>query len=170
VFQNIGKTTRRGAELSLDALFGSGFDARVAFTHIRAVTDQTYSTCVGLPCTPAVVNAGSRLPAVPMNSLYAGLSWNHPSGFTATLEAQSRAKIYVDDRNSDAAPGFWVANLRLGLQQQTSRWKFGEFVRVDNLADRDYVGTVIVNESNSRYFEPAPGRTFYVLFTAARRH
>jgi iron complex outermembrane recepter protein len=31
---------------------------------------------------------------------------------------------------------------------------------VDNLADRNYVGSVIVNEGNGRYFEPAPGRTF----------
>lgn len=27
--------------------------------------------------------------------------------------------------------------------------------RVDNLADRHVVGSVIVNESNGRYFEPA---------------
>jgi iron complex outermembrane receptor protein len=34
------------------------------------------------------------------------------------------------------------------------------FVRGDNLADRRYAGSVIVNEGNGRYFEPAPGRTW----------
>ena len=29
---------------------------------------------------------------------------------------------------------------------------------MDNLANRSYVGSVIVNESNSRFFEAAPGR------------
>ena len=37
-----------------------------------------------------------------------------------------------------------MANLRLGLTQQTARWKISEFVRVDNVADRSYVGSVIV--------------------------
>lgn len=34
------------------------------------------------------------------------------------------------------------------------------FGRVDNLFDREYVGSVIVNESNGRYYEPAPGRNY----------
>jgi hypothetical protein len=31
------------------------------------------------------------------------------------------------------------------------------------------VGSVIVNESNSRFFEAAPGRTAYIMFNAAMR-
>ena len=31
--------------------------------------------------------------------------------------------------------------------------------RVDNLFDRRIVGSVIVNEGNGRYYEPAPGRS-----------
>jgi iron complex outermembrane receptor protein len=33
-------------------------------------------------------------------------------------------------------------------------------VRVDNLTDRNYVGSVIVNEGNARYYEPSPRRSF----------
>ena len=29
--------------------------------------------------------------------------------------------------------------------------------RVDNLTDQRYVGSVIVNQSSSQFFEPAPG-------------
>ena len=32
--------------------------------------------------------------------------------------------------------------------------------RVDNLAGRRYIGSVIVNDGNGRYYEPAPGRTW----------
>ena len=55
----------------------------------------------------------------------------------------------------------------IGLQQQRGAWRFSESVRVDNLGDRSYVGTVIVNESNARYFEPGPGRTAYLMVTAS---
>jgi iron complex outermembrane receptor protein len=170
VYHNIGETQRRGLELALDADWAAGFSARVAYTYIRAVTDQAYATCIGSPCTSATVAAGSHLPAVPMNALYAGITWHWPAqGFTVTLETQARAQIYGDDRNTAAAAAYWVENLRFGWVQERQGWRFTEFARVDNLADRAYVGSVIVNDSNSRYFEPEPGRAFAILFTAARR-
>jgi iron complex outermembrane receptor protein len=41
------------------------------------------------------------------------------------------------------------------------------FGRIDNVTDRRYIGSVIVNEANGRYFEPAPGRRFFVGLRAA---
>jgi iron complex outermembrane recepter protein len=183
VSQNIGETNRRGMELEIDANWASGFSGRLAYTYIRAVVGQAYATCIAAPCNPLAnpggplpanyktVNAGSFLPAVPMNSLYAGISWSYaPLGFSTTLETQGRAQIYADDRNSEAAAGFWVSNLRAGFEQEARHWRFSEYARLDNLADRAYVGSVIVNETNSRFFEAAPGRTAYIMFNAALRN
>jgi iron complex outermembrane receptor protein len=171
VDQNIGETMRRGLELAVHAAWAGGFSSQLAYTYIRAVTVQAYETCVGTPCEPAEVHAGSYLPAVPMNALYAGITWSYaPLGFSATLEGQSRAQIYADDRNTHAAPGYWVANFRLGFEQQTAHWHFSEFGRIDNIADRTYIGSVIVNATNSQYFEPAPGRTALLIFSAAHRN
>jgi outer membrane receptor protein involved in Fe transport len=58
VNQNIGETTRRGAELGVDALWGGGFSARMAYTYIRAVVAQAYYTCVGAPCRPPATLTG----------------------------------------------------------------------------------------------------------------
>jgi iron complex outermembrane receptor protein len=183
VDQNIGETNRRGVELDLDATMPGGFSGKLAYTYIRAVVGQAYATCIAAPCNPLAnpggplpanyktVKAGSYLPAVPMNSLYAGLTWRYlPLGFSSTLEALGRARIYADDRNSDAAAGYWSANLRAGFEQETGHWRFSEFARLDNLANRAYVGSVIVNETNSRFFEAAPGRTAYIMFNAAVRN
>ena len=183
VDQNIGETTRRGLELALNAKWRGGFAAQLAYTYIKAVVAQSYFTCVAAPCNPLTnqtgqpppnylpVNAGNFLPAVARNSLYLGVSWNYaPLGFSTTLETLGRSKIYADDRNTDAAAGYWVANLRAGFAQETKQWRFSEFARLDNLVNRAYVGSVIVNETNSRFFEPAPGRTAYVMFNAAWRN
>ena len=75
------------------------------------------------------------------------------------LEGRVVGKVYVNDANSDAAPAYAVANLRTGFEQLVREWRFTEFLRIDNLSDRRYAGSVIVNEGNQRYFEPAPGRT-----------
>jgi iron complex outermembrane recepter protein len=183
VDQNIGETNRRGLELAVDAKWAGGFTAQLAYTYIKAIVAQQYFTCVTAPCNPLAnptgppppnylpVNEGNFLPAVARNSLYVGVSWNYaPLGFSTTLETIARAKIYADDRNTDAAASYWVANLRAGFKQETTHWSFSEFARLDNLANRAYVGSVIVNDANSRFFEPAPGRTAYVMFNAALRN
>jgi iron complex outermembrane recepter protein len=170
VFQNIGATERHGAELALDARSRSGLSGRIAYTYLRAVVADAYATCAGLPCIPASVPAGRRLPAVPANALYAGLTWNHaPSGLSLTFETLNRAQIFVDDRNTDAAGGYWTSNVSLTLDQPRAGWRLTETARVDNLFDRGYVGSVIVNESNGRVFEPAPGRTAWFSVRVAYR-
>jgi iron complex outermembrane receptor protein len=170
VEQNIGETARHGAELAVDADGGYGFSARVAYTFIRAVVGQAYETCVGTPCLPVTVAPGSYLPAVPRNALYTGLTWKYaPLGFSTTLEEIGRARIYADDRNTEAAPGYWETNWRAGLEQSTGRWQFSEYLRIENLTDRAYIGSVIVNASANQFFEPAPGRTAYVMFNAKWR-
>ena len=170
VFENIGKTERRGAELSVAARWEHGFETQLAYTYMRAVTRVPYTSCAGLPCAPVPVPSGSRLPAVPANALYAALTWRaEPRGFSAGVETVGRSQIYVDDRNSDAAAGYWTTNVRAGFAQHGDGWTLDETVRVDNVARRQFVGTVIVNESNARYFEPAPGRTGYLLVSFSFR-
>jgi iron complex outermembrane recepter protein len=150
VYQNIAATQRRGVELALTELLGAGWSSRLAYTWIRAV----------------VVPGGNRLPAVPQNALYSALDWQAKKwGLHATLEIIARAKIFANDLNTQAANGYGLGNLSVGLEQSPRAWHFSEFVRVDNLADRAYVGSVIVNESNSRFFEPDPGRTIYLGFS-----
>jgi iron complex outermembrane receptor protein len=183
VNQNIGETTRRGLELGTEANWAGGFSARLVYTYIRAVVQEPYFTCVATPCNPLanpaapppasyqLVPAGSYLPALARNALYAGVTWSYaPLGFSTTLDTVGRSRIYVNDRNTDAADGYWVVNLRAGFEQEWTHWRFSEFARLDNLANRAYVGTVIVNETNSRFFEPAPGRTAYIMFNAAWRN
>jgi iron complex outermembrane receptor protein len=106
--------------------------------------------------------------AAAATALQAEVAWRHrPWGLEAALEGRHLGKIAVDDRNTDFAAASTVFNLRLSLAQVRDRWTFREFVRVDNLADRNYVGSVIVNEGNDRFFEPAPGRTWLVGVSAA---
>jgi iron complex outermembrane recepter protein len=184
VEQNIGETTRRGFELAVDANWAGGFSGRLAYTYIRAIVAQSYYTCVAAPCNPLpdlsagtplpatyrFVGAGAHIPAVPMNSLYTGVTWSYaPLGFSTTMELESRARIYANDQNTAAAPSYWLVNWRAGFEQDFKRWRLSEYGRLDNLANRAYVGSVIVDETNMRFFEPAPGRTAYIMFNASWR-
>ena len=48
----------------------------------------------------------------------------------------------------------------IGLDHLYADWSLNGFARVDNLFDKNYAGSVIVNDSNSRFFEPADGRNW----------
>lgn len=76
------------------------------------------------------------------------------------LSAQHAGKVFVNDSNSQLAPAFTIASASLGYTKALGPWTLKAFARVDNLFDRQYVGSVIVNGTFNRFYEPAPGRTW----------
>ena len=61
-----------------------------------------------------------------------------------------------------------IINSSIGLVD-AGNWHVSEYASVNDLSNRRYIGSVIVNETNSRYFEPEPGRTVYLMISASRR-
>jgi iron complex outermembrane receptor protein len=162
-FKNAGRTRRSGFELGAFANLPHGFEAALAWTRLEAKFLDSFTSVAGTPAVAVTVPAGSYLPGVPRSSLYAELRWRHaPSGFTAALEFQHKARVWVDDRNSEAADASNVANFAAGFTQLSGNWKFSEYLRVDNLTDRRYAGSVVVNDANLRFYEPAPGRNYTI--------
>ena len=162
-FQNAGRTERRGFEAAVAGQWGEAWSFALASTWLDATYASDFLTCGPPPCTTpnVTVAAGSRIPGIPRSSAFVELAWKHrPWGMEAALELRHVGRIHTDDRNTDAAPRANLAALRLGWQQVVGRWTVREYLRVDNVADRKYVGSVIVNEGNRRFFEPAPGRTW----------
>jgi iron complex outermembrane receptor protein len=157
-YRNASETLRRGAEVSLDSTLGAGFSTKVALTVLRA----TYETDFGS------VAAGSRLPGVPRTSLFGELAWKDAGGrFGAALETIANGKVYAEDANTEqAAPGYAVVNARVQARQSIGPWRFRQFLRLNNLFDRSYVGSVIVGDANRRYYEAAPGRQWMLGVSA----
>jgi len=156
-FKNAGRTRRSGLELGLEASLPFGLEAALAWALLEATFRDTFTAGA------VTVPSGNRLPAVARSTLFGELRWKHaPSGFTLALEAQRKSLVAVDDVNSDFAAGYTTANLATGFTQSGGKWKVTELIRIDNIADRRYAGSVIVNEGNGRFFEPSPGRTAMV--------
>lgn len=169
-YQNAGMTQRDGIEAALSGHWGKGWSTYLAATYLNATYGSSFLTCVAAPCTTpnTLIAAGNRIPGIPRASLFGELAWQHPAwGLETALEWRHVGKIYVDDRNSDAASQVSLINLRASLTQKLGHWAVREFVRVDNLTNRNYSGSVIVNEGTSRFFEPAPGRNWLAGLGAA---
>ena len=62
-----------------------------------------------------------------------------------------------------------LLGLGLRFEQVRGDWTWREFLRVENLTDRRYAGSVIVNDGNGRFFEPGAGRAVFVGLELSRR-
>jgi len=157
-YRNAGETLRRGMELSFDTRFGRGLNARVAANVLRAVYEDGFGS----------IPAGNRLPGIPRASLYGELGWTASDGkLNAALETLATAKVHPDDANTATpAPGYGIVNARVQARQEVGQWRFKQFARLNNLFDRDYIGSVIVGDSNRRFYEPALGRNWVLGLSA----
>ena len=165
-FKNVGHTDRNGLEISAETLSGGPWEARFAYTYLKAVFREGFTTVINTLNTPVSVPAGSFLPGVPKNVLYGELRYR-AEPFYAQLEGMHKSRVAANDPNSEFADAYATLNLMAGLVQQGTGWRITEFVRIDNLTDRNYVGSVIVNETNGRFYEPSPRRNMSIGLRAS---
>jgi len=142
------------------------FELRAAYTWVEATFREGFNTVITTTNATVPVAAGATLPGVAKNQFYSELRYRR-APFQAAVEMLHRSSVPVNDPNSDFADPFTVWNLAAGLAQQRERLRLTEFVRLDNVGNRNYVGSVIVNETNFRYFEPAPKRNWSLGVQAA---
>ena len=156
IFQNVDGVQRQGAEVSVKSAWGK-ITTRVAYTLLNARFNQSFVNGQN-----ATIRAGNQLPGVPKHSLFADIEYRPSDALSLGLESRLESKAYVDDVNSDAAPGYAVFHARVGYSFRAGPTKMYLFGRVDNMLDKKYAGSLIINDGNGRFFEPAAGRRVFV--------
>jgi iron complex outermembrane receptor protein len=170
-YVNAGRTRRSGAEASLDYTFARNWRAQLAYTYVDAVYIDAYVTCATSPCTTSnqVIGSGNRLPGVPHNDAYARIEWGQPLGWRASLTGRYVSAIAVNDENTEFAAAYPVFDASGGYAADFGSTRLSVFLRLNNILDRRYAGSVIVDDGNGRYFEPAPGFNVFAGVTATFR-
>ena len=148
-YKNADKTLREGIELSWNKNLWRDLTAQASYSYIDATFDAAIPD--------STVQKGNKIPGIAKNQAFASLGWQPETGFNMGVDVRYMDQVYVDDTNSDAAPSYSIVSANAGYVWKQADWKVRTFARVDNLFDKDYVGSVIVNEGNGRFFEPADG-------------
>jgi iron complex outermembrane receptor protein len=152
-YMNAGDTVRNGVDASVDNSLPDNIELYAAYSYINAYFKQGNI-------------AGNHLPGVPSSRVYLETDWHDPkTGFYTTLDGQWETRLYVDNQNSAYAGGYFSADWAAGFKQHFRHLGFNEFLRVNNVLNRPYIGSVIIADSNQRYYEPAPGRNFIIGVT-----
>ena len=155
-FRNADQTFREGVELSWNKEVWRDLAVQASYSYI----DATFDADIPAIGTVAAIAEGNYIPGIARNQAFLSLGWKPEHGLQAGLELRYSDKIYVNDLNSETAPSYTVAGVNVAYQWQMQDWSVNTFARIDNLLDKDYSGSVIVNESNGRFYEPAEGRNW----------
>ncbi len=155
-FRNADKTFRKGVELSWNKQLWRDLTTQVSYSYIDATFDADIPAIGAI----AAIAEGNYIPGIAKNQAFLCLGWKPDQGLQAGLDLRYSDKMYVNDLNSDAAPSYVVTAANVGYHWKMQDWAVNTFARVDNVFDTDYSGSVIVNESNGRFFEPAEGRNW----------
>jgi iron complex outermembrane receptor protein len=159
-YQNAGRSRHQGVELQAGARVVGGARLDVAWTW----SDFRYSSYT----TRGHVLDGRRLPGIPEHWVH--LLWSvHPrrtwKGAWVEAEQTISSGFPVDDTLGVRNKAWHTVDLRAGYAGQVGRMQLSPFLAVNNVLDRHYVGSVVINAANGRYYEPAPGRNAYVGLT-----
>ncbi|WP_428623013.1 TonB-dependent receptor family protein [Sedimenticola sp.] len=153
-YTNAGETLRHGLEASLKLQPMPGLNLSFAYTYSNFEFSR-FTDSFGTSF------AGKRIPGIPEHSAFAELAYYAPSGFYTIWDTQYVDRVFVDNANSDSASSYGVSNLRLGYSRYYGDTEVTTFLGINNIFDKQYIGSVRVNESNNRFFEPAPERNLF---------
>jgi iron complex outermembrane receptor protein len=156
VYGNAERSRRRGIELAASGAMSDRWHYVLACT----LLDARYANDGAIGGDQGVAE-GQLIPGLARRNAWAELRWSPDARTDVVLQGRFTDRIYADDANSAFAPA--NASLDLGIERHFEfaglHWR--GFARFDNLLDRDIIGSVIVNDANGRYFEPAPGRNWF---------
>jgi iron complex outermembrane receptor protein len=144
-FRNAGRTTRRGAETSVRAAW-SWLDVGTAYTWSRFRFDR-YN--VG-----STSYAGKPIPGVPEH--YAqGFVTARRGGRFATTEVTAASRASANDAATVFGSGFAAWTVRAGYAAPAfARVRLEPTLSSENIFDRRYASSLVINATRNRYFEP----------------
>ncbi len=160
-FKNAPGTTRTGAELSSLNKISPHWDVNASLSWIDAIYSQAFTSG-----TNSIAN-GNKIPGIPQHTLFSELVWSSQAvtlakrksalGTRAGIELLSAGRIYANDTNTASADGYTTLNLKASHGWTLGKGCLTAYGRIDNVTDQRYVGSVIVNQASSQFYEPAPG-------------
>lgn len=173
-FTNAGRIKNDGIELGLNARVLDQLSLFTNYTYSNFRYDR-YRVERNNAGTIVVDNFdGKRVPGVPKAFVRVGLRAGPVRGFALDVDHTMASSVVANDANTLYVTGFkddegqikglgsGVTNARISWEGQAGGAWIRPFIGVNNLWDREYVGSLTLNATFSRVFEPAPGRNWYI--------
>ncbi len=150
-YRNAAATERKGLELGGRWQLSKQWDSHFVSNYLNAEYDQGQWN-------------GMQLPGVAKINHYLQLNWQpFNNDFQVFIRFAHRSAVATSDNNLIKAPASTTADIALSGRLTTGAtavpiWQGQWWIKLANVTDETYVGSVIVNQNNGRAFEPAQAR------------
>lgn len=170
IYDNAGKTRRRGLELALDAALAPRWHVAANYIFLDAQYVSDFSVCNTPPCAQqdVIIEAGRRIPGLARHVAWGELRYSPTLHTDILLEGRYVDEVFVNDANSEAAPAYTRLDLAAEHRFELAGLQWQAFARINNLFDEDIIGSVRVNAFGGRYYEAAPDRHWVVGLSVSK--
>nr|MBS0038092.1 TonB-dependent receptor [Saprospiraceae bacterium] len=162
LFRNAGATEQPGLELAVTyPLFGHGTDQRTVLWITHRYTGHFF-TFKELERNGNDFS-GNQLTGVAPHLMYNRVEWKFHSGLRFFFHHRYSDRLPLNDANTDYQEAYHTFAIK-GNWSALKREKFQLNVHagIDNLTDEDYSLGNDLNAFGGRYYQPAPGRNWYL--------
>jgi len=105
---------------------------------------------------------GMALPGIPNSQAFLQLSYKSNSDWKWVLSGEHIGQFYANNSNSVAINSFQKLRFQTQKTVKLSWGNFDFFVGINNLLNETYYDNIRLNAFGGRFYEPAPGRNFYL--------
>lgn len=159
IFVNAGESSRRGAELALQASLTETLIGSLSYTW----SDFEFDRFIDANNNNF---AGNKIPGLPDNLLHVELEYQNANGFFAIFEVLYVDEFSLNNANSEINPSSLVSDFRAGYRWQlafenSESLIIEPFIGVSNLNNEDYLSNARINAFGGRYFEAGPDRNVF---------
>jgi iron complex outermembrane receptor protein len=153
-FRNQGETRHQGVEVAATLRAAENLSVQGTYT----LTDADF---VDAQTLDSLSLKGKTVPGIAKHRLSGNISWS-PAPVWMQLSARYTGAYPVNNVNTTRNGGYIVADAKFSYEWnfQQSGVTLTPFININNMLNKRYNGSVVVNAFGGRYFEPAPGRNW----------
>ena len=173
-FQNVGAVKAKGVEFSgqwKPEVFGGRayFNANLSYNDAKFQDDvlNYRASTTAAPITLGI--AGKKVPDFPDWVVQGGVTLEPFNGLLVNVSARHLESRFTNFVNSESVGGYTIVNAYIDIGDGFAAGPFSQVkarVNVDNLFDKDYLGTISTTVNTAASFRPAPPRTIQFTVSA----
>ena len=152
-FRNAGETLRRGIEFAA-AYQHNKLSVHTTYTYSKFTFEDYVENDVDL--------AGFRLPGIPEHHANVNLIYQPIPNLSFSLPIQYVGNLWADNQNETAVENYLEASIMASYQINLRKLLIEPQMGIRNLLNQTYFDNIRINAFGNRFYEPAPGRNFYV--------
>lgn len=173
-FQNVGAVKAKGVEFSgqwkPEILAGKAyFNANVSYNSAKFQDDVLNYRASATAAATTLAIAGKKVPDFPDWVFTTGVTVEPFDGLLVNVSARHLESRFTNFINSEKVGGYTIVNAYVDIGDGFSAGPFSQVkarVNIDNIFDKDYLGTISTTVNTAASFRPAPPRTIQFTISA----